>query len=68
MNGIGKLDNGTVRTNQVLNSAGIRTNGVPFPGGLARDVQRLPGAETSFIPKGGPIPPGLAEMLGKFGP
>ncbi|WP_407682024.1 RHS repeat-associated core domain-containing protein [Pseudoduganella aquatica] len=68
MNGIGKLDNCAVRTNQVLNSAGIPTNGVPFPGGLARDVQGLPGAMTYFIPQGGPIPPGLAGVLGKFGP
>jgi len=68
MNGVGKLDNCAVRTNQVLNAAGIRTNGVPFPGGLARDVQGLPGATTYFIPQGGPIPPGLAGVPGKFGP
>lgn len=68
MNGVGKLDNCAVRTNEVLNAAGIRTNGVPFPGGLARDVQGLPGATTYFIPQGGPIPPGLVGALGKFGP
>lgn len=68
MNGIGRLDNCAVRTNQVLNAAGVPTKGVPFPGGLARDVQGLPGATTYFIPQGGSIPPGLAGVLGKFGP
>lgn len=67
MNGIGKLDNCAVRTNQVLNSAGVRTNGIPFPGGLARDVQGLPGTTTYFIPQGGQIPAGLAGVLGRFG-
>lgn len=68
MNDIGKFDNCAVRTNQLLNAAGIRTSGIPFPGGLARDVQSLPGATTYLIPQGGPIPPGLAGVLGKFGP
>ena len=67
-NGVGTLDNCAVRTNQVLNAAGVPTNGVPFPGGLARNVQGLPGATTYLIPQGGPIPPGLAGALGKFGP
>ena len=65
---IGKLDNCAVRTNQLLNAAGVPTSGVPFPGGTARDVQSLPGAKTYFIPQNGSIPPDLKSILGKFGP
>ncbi|MDD0808727.1 RHS repeat-associated core domain-containing protein [Curvibacter sp. RS43] len=68
MNGIAKLDNCAIRTNQVLNATGIKNNGVPFPGGLARDIRGLPGTMTYFTPRGGPIPPGLVRVLWKFGP
>ena len=67
-NDVGTLDNCAVRTNQLLNSAGVPTQGIPFPGGTARDVQSLPGATTYFIPQNGPIPPGLLNVLGKFAP
>lgn len=65
-NDVGKLDNCAVRTNQVLNAAGINTNGVPFPGGTARDVQMIPGAITYTIPQDGSIPASLQNLLQKF--
>ncbi|MEQ1591684.1 MAG: RHS repeat-associated core domain-containing protein [Thiobacillaceae bacterium] len=62
-NDVGLLDNCAVRTNQLLNATGVATNGVPFPGGLARDVQSIPGAKTYFIPQNGQIP---QELLNGF--
>jgi hypothetical protein len=67
MNDVGYLDNCAVRSNQLLNSAGVRTNGVPFPGGFARDIQSLPGTTTYFIPQGQNIPQELLDILPKFG-
>jgi RHS repeat-associated protein len=46
MNDVGKLDNCAVRTNELLNAAGVPTNGIPFPGGTARDIQSLPGTSS----------------------
>ncbi len=63
---IGLLENCAVRTNQILNAAGIATNGVPFPGGTARDVQNLPGAMTYYMGKGSAIPSGLDSALSRF--
>src|SRR5690606_6375028 len=54
--GISKLNNCAVQTNNILNAAGFRTNGVPFPGGLGREVKGYPGAQSYFIPQGGRIP------------
>ncbi|WP_338847486.1 hypothetical protein V8J88_02095 [Massilia sp. W12] len=65
-NDVGKFDNCAVRTNELLNAAGIRTKGVPFPGGLARDVQSIPGATTYFIPQHGTIPLPIVNVLPKF--
>jgi len=67
-NDVGKLDNCAVRTNQVLNAAGITTDGVPFPGGTARDVQSIPSATTYTIPQDGSIPAPLQNALPKFNP
>jgi hypothetical protein len=63
---IGLLENCAVRTNQILNAAGIATNGIPFPGGTARDVQNLPGAMTYYMGKGSAIPSGLDSALSRF--
>ena len=57
------LDNCAVRTNQLLNAAGIKTAGIPYPGGTARDAALLPGAVTYTIPQGGAIPPALILRL-----
>ena len=62
-NGVGYLDNCAVRTNQILNAGGIPTQGIPFPGGLARDVANLPGTTTYYIPKGALIPDPLQNVL-----
>lgn len=68
MNSVGKLDNCAVRTNQALNAGGVDTNDIPFPGGLSRDLQSVPGAQQFFIPQGGPIPPALLNLLPGFEP
>jgi len=65
-NDVGKLDNCAVRTNELLNAAGVPTNDVPFPGGTARDVQSIPGATTYYIPQGGPIPGPLLNAIPKY--
>lgn len=67
-NDIGKFDNCAVRTNQVLNAAGVSTSGIPFPGGTARDVQSIPGATTYTIPQDGSIPLPLQNILPRFNP
>lgn len=67
-NDVGKLDNCAVRTNQVLNAAGVTTSGIPFPGGTARDVQSIPGATTYTIPQDGTIPVPLQNAIPKFNP
>jgi hypothetical protein len=46
-NDVGYLDNCAVRTNQILDAAGVPVQGIPFPGGVARNVQSLPGTTTS---------------------
>ena len=63
MNDVGYLDNCAVRTNQILNAAGIPTLGNPFPGGTARDVQSIPGATTYYLPQGAPIPDPVRNVL-----
>ncbi|WP_425219464.1 RHS repeat-associated core domain-containing protein [Ralstonia solanacearum] len=68
MNDVGYLDNCAVRTNEIINAAGIPTRGIPFPGGVARDVQSIPGAKNYYIPKGAPIPPELANALPAYRP
>ncbi len=68
MNGVGKLDNCAVRTNELLNAAGVPTRGIPFPGGTARDVQSLSGAKTYYIPQGGSIPDPLRSVLPRYSP
>jgi hypothetical protein len=65
---ISMFDNCAVRTNQILNAAGIATNGIPFPGGTARDVQSIPGATTYIIPQDGSIPKSLKNILLRFNP
>ena len=66
LNDVSKVDNCAVRTNQLLNAAGISTNGVPFPGGAARDIASIPGAKTYYVPQGGVIPSGLLKALPRF--
>jgi hypothetical protein len=62
-NGVGLLDNCAVRTNQLLNYAGVPTADIPYPGGVATDAATQPGATTYYIPQGAPIPPALAPVL-----
>ncbi len=68
MNDVGYLDNCAVRTNQIINAAGIPTRSIPFPGGVARNVQSMPGTKTYFIPKGTTIPPELINALPEYKP
>jgi hypothetical protein len=67
MNGVTKVDNCAVRTNQLLNAARVDVSGYIFPGGVARDVASLPGATTYFIPQNGPIPQPLFDVLYSYG-
>ena len=67
-NCVGLLDNCAVRTDTALRASGVKTNMSPFPGGVARDAMRAPGATDYYIPKGGPIPPGVADALRPFNP
>jgi RHS repeat-associated protein len=65
-NDVGTFDNCAVRTNEALMSEKLPVEGIPFPGGTARDAATLPGAKTYFIPQGGPIPPELLNQLPKY--
>jgi hypothetical protein len=67
-NCVGILDNCAVRTDSALRASGIHTNMSPFPGGVARDASRAPGAIDYYVPKGATIPPELAEALKPFNP
>lgn len=67
-NCVGIFDNCAVRTDSALRASGVKTNMSPFPGGVARDAMRAPGAIDYYIPKGGPIPPGLVDALRQFNP
>ncbi|MCX2843213.1 hypothetical protein OQJ59_16505 [Microbulbifer thermotolerans] len=67
-NGVGYLDNCAVRTNEGLMAAGFPSQEYPFPGGLTRNAASLPGAETFFVPKGGPIPQPVLDVLPNFNP
>ena len=66
MNDVGKLDNCAVRTNEGLMAGGKPSLQSPFPGGLSRAAGTLPGAQTFFIPQGGPIPAALLNILPSF--
>ncbi|MEN5061733.1 RHS repeat-associated core domain-containing protein [Luteimonas sp. TWI1416] len=68
MNGVGYLDNCAVRTNEGILAGGMPNLETPFPGGLTRAAGALPGAQTFFIPQGGPIPQGLLNILPGFEP
>lgn len=65
-NDVGYFDNCAVRTNQIINAAGIPTNDIPFPGGTARDMQNIPGAKTYYIPQSSPIPSAVLNALPSF--
>ncbi len=67
-NCVGILDNCAVRTDDALRAGGVRTGMWPFPGGVARDAMRAPGATTYYVPQGGTLPPGLVEALRGFNP
>lgn len=67
-NCVGIFDNCAVRTDSVLRAGGVNTGMWPFPGGVARDAMRAPGATTYYIPQGGPIPPAVVEALRPFTP
>nr|WP_281246093.1 RHS repeat-associated core domain-containing protein [Paracidovorax konjaci] len=67
-NCVGTFDNCAVRTDSALRASGIRTNMSPFPGGVARDAARAPGAVDYRIPRGGPIPPEVVDALRPFNP
>ena len=66
MNDVGKLDNCAVRTNEGLMAGGLPSLETPFPGGLSRAAGNLSGAQTFFIPQGGPIPDALLNILPSF--
>lgn len=68
MNSVGKINNCAVRTNSALGAAGVNTGAAPFPGSVARGVMGLPGAQTFFVPQGGPMPTGLGDALRQFTP
>jgi hypothetical protein len=68
MNSVTKLDNCAVRTNQLLDAARIPMEGNMFPGGVAREVASLPGSTTYYIPKNGPIPQALLNVLNSNNP
>lgn len=63
MNSVGIIDNCVVRCNEALGAAGIQTNAAPFPGSLAREAMKVPGAQTYYIPKGGQIPQALINTI-----
>jgi hypothetical protein len=67
-NCVGLFDNCAVKTDSALRAAGVQTNMSPFPGGVARDAARAPGATTYYIPKNGPIPRELVDALKPFNP
>ncbi len=67
-NCVGHLDNCAVRTDSALRAGGVSTGMWPFPGGVARDAMRAPGATTYYIPQGGTIPSGLLDALRGFNP
>ncbi|EJL79761.1 RHS repeat-associated core domain protein containing protein [Polaromonas sp. CF318] len=62
-NSVGIIDNCVVRTNEALGAAGISNNAAAFPGSLARETMKIPGAETYYIPKGGQIPQALIDTI-----
>ena len=68
MNSVGKIDNCAVRTNSALGAAGISIGAVPFPGSVARGAMGLPGTQTFFVPRGGPIPGDVVNALAQFTP
>jgi Mor family transcriptional regulator len=63
MNSVGIVDNCVVRSNEALGSAGIQNNAAPFPGSLARETMKIPGAQSYYIPKGGQIPQALIDTI-----
>ena len=60
------IDNCAVKTNLIINAAGVATDDIPFPGGTSRDVSSLPGTTTYFIPRNGTIPKGLQAILNQY--
>jgi hypothetical protein len=67
-NCVGPLDNCAVRTDSALRAGGVNTRMWPFPGGVARDAMRAPGATTYYVPQGGALPQGLVDALRPFNP
>jgi uncharacterized protein RhaS with RHS repeats len=67
-NSVTRLDNCAVRTNQLLDAAGIPMAGNMFPGGVANEVASLPGTTTYYIPKNGTIPQVLLNVLNSYSP
>jgi hypothetical protein len=63
MNSVGIIDNCVVRCNEALGAAGIRNDAAPFPGSLARETMKIPGAQTFYIPRGGQIPQALVDII-----
>ncbi len=68
INSVGYFDNCAVRTNEGLMAAGFPSLEIPFPGGLTRKAQGLEGAQTFVIPRNGPIPQALLDILPSFEP
>jgi hypothetical protein len=62
MNGVGIVDNCSIRTGEALWAARIPIEGSPFPGGLSRQTASLPNVQTWFIPRGAAIPSDLADI------
>ena len=64
--GVTKLDNCAVRTNAILDAAGVETSSIPLPKVTEEAAAAAPGAIIFQIPQGGEIPQALQDLLPKF--
>ncbi|PTR32893.1 RHS repeat-associated protein [Luteibacter sp. OK325] len=62
------IDNCAVKTNLIVNAAGVNTSGIPFPGGTSRDIASQPGTKSYLIPQNSQIPQELRAILPNFDP
>lgn len=65
-NDVDYFDNCAIRTNEGLIAGGKPSIKSLLPASLSREAGALPGAQTFFIPQGGPIPQGLLNILPSF--
>ena len=62
------VDNCAVKVNMILNSAGVKTEDIPFPGGTSRDVSSQSGTSTYLVSRNGTIPAQLVSIIQNFDP